>query len=230
MDAGLEVFRRCKRCGEVKVLELFGVSKKPYRKHTCKACSSAYAQELRRQNPERYAEIHRRSRVKHAEKRRAYARQYGKDNPEQARAARRRYRDRHPDRHNASVAKWKKDNTEKVKQIKRRCQAQRRAAKQSAERAERVSAAEWKRIIGACHGRCLYCGSAAAELQVDHVIPLSRRGAHAVGNLVPACGACNRRKSALEPVEWVFREFGGNGLARLFLFVEGELHGKSFGD
>jgi 5-methylcytosine-specific restriction endonuclease McrA len=29
---------------------------------------------------------------------------------------------------------------------------------------------------------------------IDHIIPLSRGGRHSIGNLAPACAACNLKK------------------------------------
>ena len=43
---------------------------------------------------------------------------------------------------------------------------------------------------------CKYCGATATE--VDHVIPLTRGGTHAVTNLVAACTTCNKQKNYKE--------------------------------
>ncbi len=44
--------------------------------------------------------------------------------------------------------------------------------------------------------KCHYCGKDApkGKRHVDHLIPLSRGGAHVLGNLVAACAACNLSK------------------------------------
>ena len=39
---------------------------------------------------------------------------------------------------------------------------------------------------------CHYCAGPGGE--VDHKIPLSKGGRHAMGNLVPSCRSCNARK------------------------------------
>lgn len=58
-----------------------------------------------------------------------------------------------------------------------------------------------------CGRRCVYC---AATLEfdfatLDHVYPLSHGGAHVSGNVVLACGRCNRLKGDLLPSEFFIR-------------------------
>lgn len=48
---------------------------------------------------------------------------------------------------------------------------------------------------------CGYCGRAARELTLDHVIPRHRGGAHSWENLVSACKPCNHRKAGRTPRE-----------------------------
>ncbi len=58
-----------------------------------------------------------------------------------------------------------------------------------------------------CGRRCVYCARSlpleAATL--DHVIPVARGGTDAPGNLVVACGACNRLKGDLPPAIFFVR-------------------------
>jgi 5-methylcytosine-specific restriction endonuclease McrA len=37
---------------------------------------------------------------------------------------------------------------------------------------------------------------------MDHIVPLSRGGKSAKGNVVPSCKECNNRKKQLLPMEW----------------------------
>lgn len=48
--------------------------------------------------------------------------------------------------------------------------------------------------------KCRYCGGRAS--QVDHVVPVSRGGGEEDGNLVAACGPCNRSKGGRSLDEW----------------------------
>jgi len=45
--------------------------------------------------------------------------------------------------------------------------------------------------------QCTYCGAPGtdAELETDHIIPVSKGGSHHVSNLTTACRACNQEKS-----------------------------------
>lgn len=53
-------------------------------------------------------------------------------------------------------------------------------------------------------GRCYYCGEPMVETHVEHIVPLSRNGAHSRQNTVLACPACNLSKgSKILWKEWV---------------------------
>ena len=60
---------------------------------------------------------------------------------------------------------------------------------------------DWRRLLRRYGDRCAYCGSAGL-MTADHVVPLSRGGRNTIGNLLPACGSCNCRKSVRFLVEW----------------------------
>lgn len=51
-------------------------------------------------------------------------------------------------------------------------------------------------------GKCVYCGTEAGAFDVDHIIPWSRGGDHAMSNFAWACAPCNRSKKHMTPEEW----------------------------
>jgi 5-methylcytosine-specific restriction endonuclease McrA len=63
--------------------------------------------------------------------------------------------------------------------------------------------------------RCFYCPNELAEssMHLDHQVPLSRGGAHAPVNIVPACESCNTRKSTKTPDEFLLWLDGNPGLS-----------------
>jgi hypothetical protein len=52
---------------------------------------------------------------------------------------------------------------------------------------------------------CVYCTAAVSEdtFVLDHLLPVARGGTNRKQNLVAACEVCNRRRSELEPVQFL---------------------------
>lgn len=48
---------------------------------------------------------------------------------------------------------------------------------------------------------CAYCQS-TAEIQIEHVLPISKGGLHHINNIVPACKSCNYSKAAHPMEQW----------------------------
>lgn len=60
---------------------------------------------------------------------------------------------------------------------------------------------DWHRLVARYRGKCAYCSTAPAT-EIDHVLPLTRGGRHAIGNILPVCRPCNTSKRALLLIEW----------------------------
>ena len=55
-------------------------------------------------------------------------------------------------------------------------------------------------LFGNC---CAYCGSyEGLDIQLEHVIPKSKGGAHCLSNIIPACHSCNQSKRAEDMRKW----------------------------
>jgi 5-methylcytosine-specific restriction endonuclease McrA len=96
----------------------------------------------------------------------------------------------------ASVMRWATRNPDRANEIKGR-----RRARKAAGDTRVVTVRDWRRVCARHHNCCAYCG-AGGKLTQDHVIPIARGGRHAIGNLLPACGACNFSKGSKLLVEW----------------------------
>ena len=91
-----------------------------------------------------------------------------------------------------SVRKWRAKNPDRARAVKYRRRARLAGAPHEPyDRAEIFARYSW---------RCAYCDAPAEHL--DHVQPLSRGGADAPRNLLPACASCNLSKSAKTLAEW----------------------------
>ena len=62
-------------------------------------------------------------------------------------------------------------------------------------------------------GVCHYCGKrvGAANLTMDHVIPVARGGKSTRGNCVPCCKDCNNKKKAYTPAEQILAQLFPDG-------------------
>lgn len=80
----------------------------------------------------------------------------------------------------------------------------RRRARMQAANSPGVSPEDWNRLVRRHDGKCAYCG-AIATLTRDHVVPISRGGWDAIGNILPACFPCNASKCDDLLVYWLRR-------------------------
>jgi 5-methylcytosine-specific restriction endonuclease McrA len=121
-----------------------------------------------------------------------------------------RYRIAHNEKRR--TARYLPENVEKTRADGRRYEAQRRARKLNGwtDNHSAADLAAYFVEIGAHN--CVYCGGPAEH--IDHVVPLARGGAHAIGNLLPACAECNKSKGARDPYAFLAARFPG--LAPLF--------------
>ncbi len=118
------------------------------------------------------------------------------ENPEKARATwRQENRNRYlkdPEKIRARNKQWDKDNPEKARERQRSAKHRRRALER-ANTIKNFTKKEWLDKINLYQNRCAYCDIGLYE-HMDHVIPLSRGGAHSLDNIVPACQRCNLKK------------------------------------
>lgn len=115
-----------------------------------------------------------------------WARYYGTDAGKKATAERSR--------------RWYRDNPEKAREQTRRYQARKMAAT--------VGEVDYRQVIErdgmVCH-LCTLPISDLLGLHFDHVVPLSRGGAHSMDNIKPAHAACNLRKNnkLMSELDWL---------------------------
>lgn len=166
-----------------------------------KICASAHCRRAR--NTEQKARSRAAMTVEERETLRAYDRAWAAAHSDRIKAKNRRAYLADPSAYAAQRDSWRAKNRERHLSITRLTQSRRRAAKRSGDSCA-VSAGDWEKIVHRSGGHCFYCG-VAADLTMDHVVPLARGGRHAIGNLVASCDFCNKSKGALFVTEWRLR-------------------------
>ena len=168
--------KNCKKCDQVKPVDCF--SKRSQMKdgleHVCKSCIAAKNQNDKDKNAVRH-------------------KRYREANKEKVRQATLNWQINNPESYKRSKNKWRLENPEKFRSLK-----QKRRAKIRENGTFVISGKEIKRLY---ESSCFYCGS-DNQIEIDHVIPISKGGRHSIGNLVSACKKCNRSKTNKYLVEW----------------------------
>ncbi|WP_177235851.1 HNH endonuclease [Arthrobacter sp. ov118] len=85
---------------------------------------------------------------------------------------------------------------------KNKREGDRRARKVNNPGYEQFTAADWFAVLVAADFRCTYCEDRTYDMQMDHVIPLSKGGPHCLSNVTPACGSCNQSKRDSTVEDW----------------------------
>jgi 5-methylcytosine-specific restriction endonuclease McrA len=106
--------------------------------------------------------------------------------------ATRRLRKLHPERAREYDRKTRSRKPELYKAIRRRLNVK-RLARMRAAKCEELPLNFYDIIVIAQTGRCWWCGLPKI-LEVDHLVPVSKGGRHAMDNLLGACHECNASK------------------------------------
>lgn len=199
------ITKKCSKCKEYKSLGEFHNDKDRPDGHSyvCRTCDNARGKKYYQDN---------------IEERRAALQKYRDENREHVREKVRNWQRANKDKQRASVNKWNQDNLEKLHKkqkewrdankertsIKTKKWAEankdKRALTAEKRRAQKaldggiITAKEWKDLKEFYGNKCLCCGKTDVRLTLDHVVPLSKGGRHAIENAQPLCGSCNSSK------------------------------------
>jgi len=174
-------------------------------------------------NRKQIADYNRKYYLAHREKAKAYARQWFQGNRRKAYDSRVRYLAEHPDcvekikeydrqrylkfreEIKDRVSQWNKANPRKRKIYLAQSDGKRRAAKNKVPLSNAKGIKEWflswqnkKRV------KCYWCLKTflGKTCHPDHIVPLSKGGAHSLSNLCISCPTCNFSKQARSLAVW----------------------------
>lgn len=146
---------------------------------------AAFANTVRARNRDWYG--------RNREQRRSYSLRYRQEHGDQVRTREREsQRRRYAQDPRAALdyyKKWRLRNLERARNYVRVSSNKRRAAAAG----QHFTFQEWEALVVQHAGQCAYCGS-TERIEADHRIPLDRGGSNEIGNILPACPHCNRRK------------------------------------
>jgi hypothetical protein len=94
---------------------------------------------------------------------------------------------------------WRRSHPEQVALYNRKNKSKRRSTF-----GDYISIKDQKKIIKR-DKVCVYCSS-NKKLQIDHIIPLSKKGTNCFNNLVLSCRYCNYSKKDINVFEWCWKK------------------------
>jgi 5-methylcytosine-specific restriction endonuclease McrA len=110
----------------------------------------------------------------------------------------------HQDKMQELRSNWQKENPEYLKEWRDKNrhlhngkENKRRAAKKS----NGIYFVSHKELQKLYSSSCVKCNS-SEEIQMDHIIPISKGGRHSIGNIQPLCKKCNNSKRDKFMFEW----------------------------
>lgn len=195
--------KKCCRCGDVKPLAQFYPHKETRDRanSSCIVCDQTAAATWRAEHPEYAAKQWAENRDQMSVAHRSWREAKVAENPDFMKLRHHRYYEANPSIREKAVARaaaYNKAHPEWRRLISRASGAKRRAQKAGV--AATLTTAQVSETFAAFNHACAYCLRTDAKLTIDHVIPLSRGGAHTQENIVPACQPCNSRKHARGPL------------------------------
>ena len=112
-------------------------------------------------------------------------------NPEKKKASNDKWRNENRERHRENSRKWAANNPERFRELQRHAQHRRRSLKDGL--FENYTEEEWGNLLHRYDCKCIRCGS-SDNIEVDHVVPISKGGTNTIDNLQPLCRSCNAQK------------------------------------
>lgn len=176
--------KSCSGCGASKPIDQFSVDRRRAdgRNVYCFVCSRSRNRASYERNKAREAE----------RKRKTYL-----ENRDAVLARNRRWRDANREKEREQHREYYRANPD----VFLRRGTNRKAAFAAIEKFQ-VTKRDLERTLARFDRACAYCLERLELVTWDHVVPVSRGGAHCVGNLVPACRSCNSAKNARTLTEW----------------------------
>lgn len=210
----LETMKTCTKCKADKPRTEFNArsSAKDGLRPECRECHRASYKRYVSENHDRVRELKAAYRKENRSKLRIAGRTYYLANKDKWLVYSRLQYERHPEEMRAKVRRQYRANIEQRRAYGRkqaseyarlypevsRNNAHRRRTRKRANGVFEIPKSFLKRLY---KSSCFYCGS-RTKITADHVIPISRGGAHSMGNLVPACQICNFSKHNKTIMEW----------------------------
>lgn len=133
-------------------------------------------------------------------------------NPEKVKASMLKWCEKNIEKKRESARKWCALNRERINERIREDRKRRPEIYRGYTHSRRVRISGGKLSHGLCekllilqNHKCPCCSKKLANYHIDHIYPLALGGKHEDQNIQLLCPSCNRRKSSIDPIEFMQR-------------------------
>ncbi len=206
MDDSTVELRKCKTCGEEKILVANFVRKicKSGHINYSKQCNKCRAIANRCRDQQNREQVRTRQRVYRARNREQInllSKEWARKNKSSRHARRMIKLNTDPNAREKSRANATRYNARNREKARLRRHVRRARLKESS--IEPIIKRQIDDLFNKQRGRCAICRGKLAKRHIDHIKPLSKGGAHAIWNLQLLCPPCNMRKHANDPIDFM---------------------------
>jgi 5-methylcytosine-specific restriction endonuclease McrA len=184
---------------------------------THKEHAAAYAKDYREKNLDACIERCRNYKDTHREELSKHDKEYAATHVEQVREKRRKYHAKNRGKLNKGCRDWYEFNKDYCRKYAVTRGWFTRAIKNNSPGAHYTTAEMIEARCELWGNRCWMCGGPMQG--IDHVKPLSKKGAHLPCNIRPICRSCNSRKSNKWPIETAKIKNGGTSTCQLHYLI-----------
>src|SRR3989304_7941437 len=157
----------------------------------CKKCGIIGAQKWNQQHRERVNASGRKYYLKNRDERSVYSQKRYAENHVKIDKQHKEWNKNNPEKIKQYQKKWRAKNSEKNKLTMITVNARYRSKKANA--LGKFTAVQWKYLLDFYGLQCMMCGE-GRNLEMDHVIPISKGGMHSIENIQILCRSCNSHK------------------------------------
>jgi 5-methylcytosine-specific restriction endonuclease McrA len=198
--------RTCKTCEKEKSLSdnfrPHTVKGKVYFEYECRRCTVDKVNKKRAENPEEFRAAERARYAAKPENYRARCRRNRLNSREKTRKRSKERRTENIDKvraQNRAIAKrWRAAHPFEAKQWSAKQRAIKRSVKTGQVTKKQIDNLHLKQ-----KGKCAICRKKLTTRHIDHIIPLSKGGAHEILNFQITCPGCNMSKKAEHPIDYM---------------------------
>lgn len=214
------VFKKCSKCGRWLVASKVNFHKDKSKKYglraDCKECNIARYKNYRKENKEKIAKREKIYCEEHKEEKREYRKKYYKEHKEEIAEYHKKYNEEHKEERKNWYKEHKEEKREYSKKYNKKYNktpqgqvaifnGRNKRRQREEQQGNGITKEQWLKMMEFFDWKCAYSGKSVSgerNRSIDHIIPITKGGAHEIWNCVPMDRSLNSSKHTKDLEEW----------------------------